>query len=424
MVKYCSKLPTTLWWGFNLTEAVEMATTPIQDVQTDDLMDDGLGMLHRKALTILKRIRDGALDPETGQKKGPSFSISKAAALVSRTASAIREAERDGRLPERDRTASGHRVQYTLAELDHMRQVFGTRPWREPADTPAIISVSNFKGGVGKSTIALHLAQHFAIHGYRVLLIDCDSQASSTMMFGYRPDVDLSEDDTLYGHFHSPELLGVRSIIRKTHFHGLDLIPANLKLYNLEYEIAGYLAQNQNFEIIDLIAQAIDTVVDDYDVVIMDPPPALGMVSMAVLQAANAMVIPMPPSVIDFASTVSFIDMARTTMLQLEKLGGRAKPAYNFIRLVGSRVDDSKSMHREILAMMRQVFGGSMISSVMKASAEIDNASSRMKTVFELEKPVTSHEVHNRCVSHLNGVCHDIEQEVLRTWQSRAGDAV
>src|SRR3546814_8335704 len=91
------------------------------------------------------------------------------------------------------------------------------------------------------------------------------------------------------------------------------------------------------------------------------------------------MVIPMPPSVIDFASTVSFIDMARTTMAQLERLGGRAKPAYNFIKIVASRVDDSKSMHREILSMMRQVFGGSMINSVLRTSAEIDNASSRMK---------------------------------------------
>ena len=399
----------------------DMATEPTQDAQTDDLLSDDLGTLHRKALTILKRIRDGALDPETGTKKGPTFPISKAAALVGRTASAIREAERDGRLPERGRTGSGHRVHYSLEELDQMREVFGTRPWRSPTDTPAIISISNFKGGVAKTTVALHMAQHFAIRGYRVLLIDCDSQASTTMMFGYRPDVDLGEDDTLYGHFHNPELLGVRKIIRKTHFHGLDLIPANLKLYNLEYEIAGYLAQNQSFDIIDMIAHAIDEVVDDYDVVIMDPPPALGMVSMAVLQAANAMVIPMPPSVIDFASTVSFIDMARTTMTQLEKLGGRSKPAYNFIKIVGSRVDDSKSMHREILTMMRQVFGGSMINSVLRTSAEIDNASSRMKTVFELERPVTSHEVHNRSVRLLTDVCQDIEAEVLRTWSSRAG---
>ena len=184
------------------------------------------------------------------------------------------------------------------------------------------------------------------------------------------------------------------------------------------------MAKNQNMEIIDLIAEAIDSVVEDYDVVIMDPPPALGMVSMAVLQAANCMVIPVPPSLVDFASTVSFIDMTRTTMKQLEQLGGRGRPAYNFIRLVGSRVDESKSMHREILSMMRQVFGGSMTQSVMVTSAEIDNASSRMKTVFELEKPVTSHEVYNRCMRHLNEVCRDIEQDVLRTWVSRAGGHV
>lgn len=89
------------------------------------------------------------------------------------------------------------------------------------------------------------------------------------------------------------------------------------------------MARNQNMEIIDLIAQAIDEVVDDYDVVIMDPPPALGMVSMAVLRAANCMVIPVPPSLVDFASTVSFIDMTRTTMRQLEQLAGRGRPAYN-----------------------------------------------------------------------------------------------
>ena len=397
-----------------------MATGLYSKSDTAPRATDDLGALHRKAATILKRLRDSAIDPETGQKKGPTFSISKAARLVNRTASAIREAERDGRLPERERTASGHRLQYTLQELDHMRAVFGTRPWRAVDDTPAIISISNFKGGVGKSTIALHLSQHLAIKGYRVLLIDCDSQASTTMMFGYRPDVDLGENDTLYGHFHDPELLGVRSIIRKTHFHGLDLIPANLKLYNLEYEIAAHLARSHSFDIIDLISEAVQSVVQDYDVVIMDPPPALGMVSMAVLQAANAMVIPMPPSVIDFSSTASFIDMARTTMEQLEQLEGRVRPAYNFIRIVASRVDESKSMHRELLAMMREVFGGSMISSIMPTSAEIDNASSRMKTVFELERAVTSHEVHTRCMNHLVAVCEDIERDIHRTWGSRA----
>src|SRR3546814_18813309 len=107
-----------------------------------------------------------------------------------------------------------------------------------------------------------------------------------------------------------------------------------------------------------------------------------------------AIVIPMRPGVIDVASPVSVISMARTPMAPLERLGGRAKPAYNFIKIVASRWDDSKSMHREILSMMRQVFGGSMINSVLRTSAEIDNASSRMKTVFELDRPVKIGRAH------------------------------
>ena len=110
---------------------------------------DDLGALHSKASLILSRLRDASVDPETGSKAGPTFAISRAAKLVGRTASAIREAEKDGRLPERERTSSGHRVQYSLAELDNMRDIFGTSPWRHADDTPAIISISNFKGGVG-----------------------------------------------------------------------------------------------------------------------------------------------------------------------------------------------------------------------------------------------------------------------------------
>ena len=78
-------------------------------------------------------------------------------------------------------------------------------------------------------------------------------------------------------------------------------------------------------------------------------------------------------------------------------------------------------MHREILDMTQRLFGNSMLKAVLKSSAEIDNASSRMKTVYELDRPVTSHEVHNRCLNSLNAVNEEIENEILKTWPSRAG---
>src|SRR3546814_1187493 len=79
-------------------------------------------------------------------------------------------------LPPPPRTENNRRVGYTLAQLNDMRGLFGTRPWRSADDPCCVMAVQNFKGGVGKSTLAVHLAQYLAIQGYRVALIDCDSQ--------------------------------------------------------------------------------------------------------------------------------------------------------------------------------------------------------------------------------------------------------
>ena len=109
-------------------------------------------------------------------------------------------------MPSPPRTTSGRRVGYSLTEVNEMRAVFGTQPWRSAGDPVAVIAVQNFKGGVGKSTVATHLAQYLAIKGYRVCLIDCDSQGSATALFGYAPDLDIEEDATLYPFFRQPEM--------------------------------------------------------------------------------------------------------------------------------------------------------------------------------------------------------------------------
>jgi chromosome partitioning protein len=374
-----------------------------------------IGGLYAKAMAVMATLRAGAVNRETGRKEGPRFPISRAANLAGVSVRQIRDAERDGRLPARPRMANGHRIAYSLAEIDAIRALFGTRPWRAAGTRPSIIACQNFKGGVGKSTIAVHLAQYLAIRGYRVCLIDCDSQASATMMFGYVPDVDLDEDDTLYGYMHDDAGGGLRSRARPTHFHGLDLVPANLKLYNLEYEIAAHLARHRSFDIIDQIGQAVGTIAEDYDVILLDPPPALGMISLGVLSAANALIVPMPPSIVDFSSTASFLDMLHMTMRSLEAMTSK-RPVYDFVKLVASKADESKSMHREILAMSAELFGSSMLSATLRDSAEVDNAISRLRTVYELERPITSHSVHRRCLRQFDAVNDEIEREIKRAW--------
>ena len=373
--------------------------------------------LAKRCSSMLERLRDGAQSRRADERREPLFTIGRAAELVGRTPAAIRDAEKDGRVPRVERTESNRRVGYTLAQLNDMRGVFGTRPWRKADDPCAVLAVQNFKGGVGKSTLSVHLSQYLAIHGYRVLLIDCDSQASATTLFGYVPDLDLDEEETLYPFLREDERTSIDYAIRKTHFDGLDLVPANLRLFQSEYEIAARMARGQG-QLLDRLAQGIGSVADRYDVVVIDPPPALGAISLSVLRAANALVVPVPPTVMDFSSTAAFLAMLEETMQVLQQHG--MEPDLAFLRFVASKVDDNKSMQRELLTLMGQLYGQLMIRTPLKDSAEIDNASARLMTVYELDGPTTSKSVRDRCLTYLDGVNSEIELDIRSIWPSHA----
>jgi chromosome partitioning protein len=297
-----------------------------------------------------------------------------------------------------------------------MRGVFGTRPYRAPSDPCCVVAVQNFKGGVGKSTVAVHLAQYLAIRGYRVALVDCDSQASATTLFGYVPDLDLDEDQTLYPFLREDERTSLDYALRKTHFDGLELIPANLRLFNSEYELAARMARGGFDALLDRLRVGIDSIADRFDVIVMDPPPALGAISLSVLRAANALVVPVPPTVMDFSSTAAFLSMLDETIEQLAERG--LAPELQFLRFVGSKVDENKSMQKELLNLMRTLFGHAMVRTPLKDSAEIDNATARLMTVYELDGPATSTAVRNRCLGYLDGVNSEIEVDIRSMWPS------
>jgi chromosome partitioning protein len=375
--------------------------------------------LYQRAIDVVAKLRArGDLVEEgtpPGTRRAPKFSVTRAAELVGRTSPAIREAEKDGRLPAVERTQTGRRVGYTLEEVNAMRAVFGTQPWRDPSDPISIIAVQNFKGGVGKSTVSVHLSQYLAMQGYRVCLMDCDSQGSSTTMLGYIPDLDIAEEDTLYPFIRNAEMSSLAYAVRETHWNGLYLIPANLRLYSAEYELAARIARTDGL-LLNRLAEGIRSIADHFDVIILDPPPALGTVSLSVMRAANSLLIPVPPTVVDFTSTTSFLAMLAESMGVLAERGLPIN--LKWIRFLATRADEQKSMQRELLQVMRNLFGDSMLRAVMRDSAEIDNASARMMSVYELDQPVTSRETYQRCINYLNAVNAEIETQIRLTWPS------
>lgn len=373
--------------------------------------------LANRASTVITRLRERVFAPGADKRLDLSFNVRTAADMVGRTEKSIREAEADGRLPTPEKDATtGRRTGYSLAEVNRMREVFGTLPRRAPSDPATVLAVQNFKGGVGKSTLVVHLAQYLALKGYRVCVIDCDSQASTTSMFGLNPDVDVDEDeDTLYPFFRHGGPQSLHYALRATYWPGIALIPANLGLYDAEYEFAARILRDHAFAL-DRLREGVESIRDQFDVILLDPPPALGMISLSVLRAANALLIPAPPNNIDFGSTAHFLKMMSATLNELAEHGGER--VYHFVKIVATKMNDAKGAHVAIKRMMEAVFPQDMLLSVLKDSAEIDNASANLSTVYELTGAATRTETHKRGRVYLDAVGREIETLIRKTWPS------
>jgi chromosome partitioning protein len=394
--------------------------------------DVGLADLARmaeRAGLVVDRLRGRVFGP--GAKRlALRFTLAQAAAMAGRPGSplpqaAILKAEAEGRLRAPETGAGGRRA-YELAAVNAMRALFGTLPWRAPDERALVLAVQSFKGGVGKTSLTCHLAQYLALKGYRVCVVDCDSQASATSLFGLNPDADIDEEtETLYPFFRRGGPPPLDYALRPTCWPGIALIPANLGLYDAEYEFAARLMQGSG-RALERLREGLDTIRDRFDVILVDPPPALGMISLSVLRAADALLIPAPPNNIDFASTGHFLRMMVATLSELsraERTGGPASapapgPAYRFVRIVTTKLNEAKGAHLAIKRMMDGVFPAEMLRASLCESAEIDNAAAKLMTVYELSGAVTRSETHRRCRASLDAVGAEVEGLIRATWPS------
>jgi chromosome partitioning protein len=366
---------------------------------------------------MVERLRRKAFLPESRKGLAVRFGIAEAAQLLGCSTNRIRMAEEDGRLPPPPSSGSGRRVGYSIEEMLNMRDVLGASPSRTADDKPAIIAVQNFKGGVGKSTVTCHLAHYFAVAGYRVLVVDCDSQATTTTLFGFNPHFNIAREQTLYPYLSiDPTQADLLYAVQKTPWPNVDLIPSNLELFDVEYELAAAGADGGSILATRFrkLKQGLADLARHYDVVILDPPPALGTISLAVMQAANSLLVPLAATTPDFCSTVQFLSMMDQVLSQLGDAG--IEVTYDFVRLICSKFDANDPSHAMLRQIMEGAFGPALLPVPILDSAEISHAALRMMTVYELERPIGTARTHKRCRSNLDEALGQVEQLVRRGW--------
>ncbi|WP_347304604.1 AAA family ATPase (plasmid) [Croceibacterium sp. TMG7-5b_MA50] len=376
-----------------------------------------IGDLAQSGERMIERLRKRAFLPESRKGLNVRFGIAEAAQLLGCSTNRIRMAEDDGRLPPAPASETGRRTGYTVEELLNMRAVLGASPARAPLDQPAIVAVQNFKGGVGKSTVTTHLAHYFGVQGYRVLVVDCDSQATTTTLFGFNPHFNITREETLYPYLSiDPTQADLLYAVKRTPWPNVDLIPSNLELFDVEYELAAAGSDGQSVLAARFrkLKQGLMDLARDYDIVILDPPPALGTISLAVMQAANALLVPLAATTPDFCSTVQFLSMMDQVLEQLVEAG--ISVDYSWVRLICSKFDANDPSHDMVRAIMEQSFGPALLPVPILDSAEISHAALRMMTVYELEKPIGTPRTHKRCRANLDEALGQIEQLVRTGW--------
>lgn len=379
-------------------------------------IDLGAILLECSARTsdFLEKVRDAAVAP-SARKELRTWGIADAAAMVGKSENTLRNSEE--RFPELAplRTTNGRRL-YSLTLINRYRDVLKTRYVRPEGSTPIVCAVTNFKGGAGKTTTAIHLAQRAALDGFRVLVIDLDAQASLTLLFGLIPDLDIAAEDTITDILVSNPG-GLLSIIRETYFTGIDLVPSNLQLQDCELELGNPATNNHKLlglNAIERLSVAIDSVKSEYDLVVLDCGPNLGLLTMNAVYAANGLLIPIPPSIADFGSA----DLFTKTMGTLLSSPPFNRPRDFLSVMVTKHTNNAEA--RDVEAMTRLAFKPHVLAGAMVQTVEVERAVNDFGTVYETEHPRGSGDAYKRALNSLNEANGQLIELFKSVWAARA----